>query len=1275
MRRSVIRWLSLVAVLALLLAAAATATAQQPPDADSGADEPAAQKAPAAKTIDLATYPAKRWIVQLKDAPVAKYQGGVSSYKATAAKATGQAKLDADSADAKAYGAYLESQQKAFATALSKVAPGAKVEQSYQVVLNGVAVSMSSEQAKAVRKMPNVRAVTPDIPYQLQDFSAVPWIGAPTLWNRLGGEGKAGDGIKVGIIDSGIYVKYDANGNYVGNACFNDTGYTAPPGFPKGDTRFTNKKVIVARAYFRPDDPPVPGEDTPIQGVADASPHGTHVAGSVACNAGTQATFAGITETISGVAPRAYLMNYRVFYNSQSPDDFQSGNAYVVELVKAIEDSVKDGADVISNSWGSSYQNTLAWPDPMVQAAEAAWDAGVVGVFAASNAGPDLATVSSPAISPKLISVGSSSKPAYLSSFSVDVIAPAPVPANLTSLPAGRATFGPSLSQVFGPDLYVPAEKAATNGSPLGCSLSGDASPFPTGSLTGKIALISRGTCSFSEKVFNAQRGGAVAAIIYNSAAGGNDILDMGGGAHANEVTIPSVLIGRSNGLNMASFYNDHPDQATVQMSPKGAVVNTTPDVMASSSSRGPTEGWLIKPDVVAPGVNILSSGYGELPNPFIGFGQVSGTSMATPHVAGAAALLKQLHPTWTPTQIKSALMSTATENVYLNTTQTAKAGVLDRGAGRIDLTKAGMPGLTTDPQSVSGGLMAPGQSRTVTINVKDVSGSAGTWAVSATQTGNSATTANFGISVGSPSLNVAANGNGSFTVTVSAAASAAGGDYEGSVVLTNSATGTTLHLPVWLRVEPTTQTADVLIVDDDGSSVDSSFPNYSEVYTSTVQALGLTYTYLDIGEASFPQFNALAGYKAIWIFTGKNNSFDTSGFSPNDQDRLTEWMNAGGRLWMSGQDLADTTDSNASFSSPSLGRSRLYHGYLGLTPITEDLYNGATPPKPSANGVGPMAGVQISLVPSPAGSGLTVEATKAMTDTDTYMATETMKPFFHPLGATVSADTNISWGRSSDVSLESPLQKYIYRSASMGFGLENIDNSAGSTATQQQVAAKTMAWLMDSVSVSVSASAASQFSPTTLTASASSSAGAAITQYRWDFGDGSPIQTTTTASVQHTFTQARATTVRVEATDTLGHTAIASTSVTPAAYQCPFNTPGVQCNGIVIVRAFIDYGCNVFYTPGDTPLVGTTLMLRLPDGSTQTATVDASGNAGFIGVTLPPGTTATLTADAPPQPTWIAQQGLKLNSCPFSPTTVTIRASDFKGGLDYVDFRYDVNR
>ncbi|MFN8474793.1 MAG: S8 family serine peptidase [Anaerolineae bacterium] len=1265
MRRSVIRWLGLVAVLALLLAAAATASAQPPkPGSSTGDEAPATPQRAPRQTIDLATYPAKRWIVQLKDAPVAKYDGGVAGYKATSAKAAGQTKLDTNSADAKAYAAYLDAQQKAFASALSKVAPDAKVEASYQVVLNGVAVKMSAEQAKAVRKLPNVRAVTPDIPYELQDYSAVPWIGAPTLWNRLGGQGNAGDGIKVGIIDSGIYVKYNASGNYIGNACFIDTGYTAPPGYPKGDTRFTNNKVIVARAYFRPDDPPVPGEDTPIQGIPETSSHGTHVAGSVACDAGTQATFAGVTETISGVAPRAYLMNYRVFYESVSNQDFQSGNAYVVELVKAIEDSVKDGADVISNSWGASYQNTFAWPDPMIQAAEAAWDAGVVGVFANGNDGPEQATAISPAISPKLIGVGASTKPQAIATGFVDVTGPAPVPPKLQGLSFGSAEFGPPITSLFGPAPYVPIQTVDTTGSTLACG--NPSTTIPPGSLTGKIALVQRGTCNFSLKVWNAQQAGAIAAVVYNNAANGDGILNMAGGAHAADVTIPSVFIGHSMGVGMVDFYNANPGTATVQFDPNGRVIDTRPDEIAGFSSRGPTESGLIKPDVVAPGVNILSSGYGELPNPFIGFGQVSGTSMATPHVAGAAALLKQLHPNWTPSQIKSALMSTAKIDGVV-VVDGSPAGVLDRGAGRIDLTRAGDAALSFDLPSVSAGTMHPGQSHDFTITAQEISGQAGTWALAVTQTGNM-------FSVTPSSLNGAANGTASFKVSVSAAADAATGASEGLLTLTNSATGQILHIPLWARVEPATAMTDVLLVDDDGSSVDDSFPNYSEVYTSTLQSLGVSYDYLDIGASSFPSLNDLYNYKAVVVFTGMNDSFSTSGFSVTDQKTLMEWMNDGGRLWMSGQDVADTTDSNASYSSPSLGRSRLYHGYLGLTPITEDLYNGAIPPKPSANGVGPMAGVQIALVPSPVDSKLTIEATKAMTDTDTYMATETMKPFFHPLGSTASADTNVSWGRASDPTLESPLQKYIYRSASMGFGLENIDNSAG-LATQQQVAAKTMAWLMDTVSVSVSASTASQFSPTTLTASASSSGGASIAQYRWDFGDGSPIQVTTSASVQHTYSTTHPATARVEAMDALGHTAVASTVINPSPYQCPLNDPNAVCNGFVLVRAFIDYGCNVFLNPGDTPLVGTTLMLKMPDGSTKTATVDNAGNAIFTGVTIPPGGSATLTADSPAEPTWIAAQGLTLNSCPNSPTSVTLTPSSFNRGQAYVDFRYNVNR
>jgi hypothetical protein len=391
--------------------------------------------------------------------------------------------------------------------------------------------------------------------------------------------------------------------------------------------------------------------------------------------------------------------------------------------------------------------------------------------------------------------------------------------------------------------------------------------------------------------VFNAQRGGAIAAFIYNSVAGGDNIQAMGPGAHAGEVTIASWFLRRSDGLNMRDFANAHAGAAEAEFVYAPQPTANVGDIMAGFSSRGPSQDKLIKPDVAAPGVDVLSSGYGDgaFPGPFIGFGSASGTSMATPHVAGSAALLRQLHPSWTPAQIKSALMTTATESVWLDTAKTALAGVLDRGAGRIDLTKAGTPGLTVDRPSLSAGELAAGQSVDFTIRAKDVSGDGGTWNVSAVKTGGGS---NFEITPALSSITVASNGATSLAVHIAASAAAAPGSYEGKIVLDNAATGRQLHVPVWLRVLPTNPTADVLLVDDDGS--DAGFTDYSTVYTSLFTSLGVSYQYVDPWNDGFPSFFDLFGYKAVVIFTGDNDSFDTSGFFPSDQNALTEWLDSG---------------------------------------------------------------------------------------------------------------------------------------------------------------------------------------------------------------------------------------------------------------------------------------------------------------------------------------------------------------------------------------------
>ncbi|MFN2556749.1 MAG: S8 family serine peptidase [Nitriliruptorales bacterium] len=1098
--------------------------------------------------LDLATHPSERWIVQLAEPPAVRSDEALARPEAASPR-TGGGRFARAARETQAYLRFLHDRQLDVAETIARAAPGAKVERSYQVVLNGLAVAMSPDQADVVRRLPGIRAVTPDIPFQLTTYATPGQVGAPAVWERLGGTEQAGDGVKIAVIDSGIYVAHDGEGRHVGNPCFDDDDYTAPPGFPKGDTRFTNDKVIVARAYFRRDDPPTPGDDTPLPGPKGDS-HGTHVAGTAACNPATPVTVDGVSVTISGVAPRAYLMNYRVFYPSQSPDDFQNRNAYVAELVDAFDDAVSDGADVISNSWGASYTNTLGWPDPMVEAAEAAVDAGISVVFANGNRGPDQATASSPALSSQVIAVGAVTKGVTTVAGHVDVTGPPPVPAELGGLPAGSARFGPAITSEVGPAPYVPAETVAGDGSTLGCSLPDGASPFPGGSLAGRMALIERGRCELSEKVFNAQRGGALAALVYNHASGGDTLQAMGPGAHSEEVAIPSWFLRRSQGLAMRDFHTAHPGQAQARFTYAPRLASNPADVVASFSSRGPSTEKALKPDLVAPGVDVLSAGYagGEHPATFSGFGTSSGTSMAAPHATGAAALLRQLHPDWTPAQVKSALVTTASEEVFLSPSRTTSAGVLDRGGGRIDVARAADPGLTFDRPTVSAGELGPGDTEAVTLRATNVDDRDEVWDVVAVEGGGPQTGENFDLSVSRQRIEVGENGQRAITVRITTLPDALPDSYEGAIVFTNRSDGRRLHVPVWLRVVPQDKRADVLLLDDDGSSLDPRFRDYAPIYRETLATIDTSHDYLDLGVEQMPDYSELFHYRAVLLFTGDNDSSDTSGLTESAQNTLIQWLDSGGRLWASGQNLAETTDTNT-LTSERLGRSRLYHGYLGLAFQAASLYPGAAP-RPTAEGRGPMSGVVVDLSPGGDGAGNqhSIEASSPMPDTDTYQASDTTRPLFLPRGGTQQG-TAIAFGRASEPALGLHEPEYRYRTVALGFGLEGINSDTG-FATRQEVARRTLAWLFDRITLEVLPTGPLTQEIATFTAQPISSVGARFVSFRWDFGDGSPIQSTTAPTAHHRYPASGTYLLRVEVTDSLGHRAIATEEVDTRAWK-----------------------------------------------------------------------------------------------------------------------------
>ena len=577
--------------------------------------------------------------------------------------------------------------------------------------------------------------------------------------------GDKGQGIKIGVVDTGV----DSSSPFL-----SADGFSYPPGFPKGDTKLTTPKVIVARVF------PGPVRDANSTNPFDPTePHGTHVSGIAAGDEGTNAP-AGpdhpATANLSGVAPKAWIGNYRVF-TVPTPLGHEANTP---EIVHAFESAVADGMNVINFSGGGPQTDPAN--DAMNETVHNTALAGVVPVIAAGNDRDDfgLGTAGSPGTAPDAIAVAATSN-SHVFAPALSVVGGPPslgaVPIQSNQVPKAWTSADQTLVDV--------STIVGTDGKPVDAYLCGPATDpnggrgtIPAGSLAGKLALVQRGTCSFVSKAERAIVAGATGIILIDNRPGeANGIPAL--------LPIPSGMISDLDGKTLRAYAAANGGQAAIRVSSGIEEISTDRSgVITSFSSAGPTDfDHRLKPDISAPGLDVLSS----TPPATTGstFSVFAGTSMATPHVAGAAALLLQRHPQWTSWQVKSALMSTAGP-AWGDTARTQEASVLLEGAGLANVATADDPKIFTDPQSLSFeriDVSTGAQRDSMLLTISDAGDGAGTWTVSLAP--QSATN---GVTIDVPGqVTLGPGSDAAIPVVVRAAADAQIGENYGFIVLTSN--------------------------------------------------------------------------------------------------------------------------------------------------------------------------------------------------------------------------------------------------------------------------------------------------------------------------------------------------------------------------------------------------------------------------------------------------------------------------------------------------------
>ncbi len=700
-----------------------------------------------------------RMIAQLALPPLAeRYGRGLSAVG-------GRRKLAVHSRASRAYLAQVATAQARAVAQLRAAIPRARIQERFRILLDAVTVDLPASRLPELLRQREFTHVFPSLRYTLALDRSPGVIGADTIRKELGADGS---GMKIAVVDDGL----DQT-----NPFFDPTGFTYPAGFPKGDTSATTPKVIVARVFPGPN----AGRAGRLPTDPNSSFHGTHVAGIAAGDSGTTAPAGAdhpLVTGLSGVAPRAWLGNYRVF-TVPTPIGHVADTP---EIVQAFEAAVADGMDVINFSGGGPQTDPAT--DALVQAVHNVAAAGVVPVIAAGNDRDEFGagSVGSPGTAPEAISVAAVSN-THVFAPGLDVVA-AGAPATLKGIPflGAAGSTAPPLWGSANQTLVDVSSLTGTDGRPVERHLCGPADDLasakgtlPAHSLDGAIALAQRGLCPFTTKAAQVRAAGAAGLILSDNREGEANQIPV-------RLSLPSGMIANLDGDHLRAFVDATGGRTTIRVGDQPLELETgRSGVITSFSSGGPTSfGHDLKPDVSAPGGQILSS---TLPNTSASrFAVFDGTSMATPHVSGAAALLLQLHPGWTPAQVKSALVATAGP-AWGDTARTQEAGVPLEGGGLVALPAAADPRLFTAPTSLSfEDVAASGgaASKTMLLQVADAGGGAGSWEVTV-----SAQAATAGATLEVPgTVALAPEGSADLPVTVHVSADAAAGEDYGFVVL-----------------------------------------------------------------------------------------------------------------------------------------------------------------------------------------------------------------------------------------------------------------------------------------------------------------------------------------------------------------------------------------------------------------------------------------------------------------------------------------------------------